>query len=405
MRIPGLNVFRCPGRYTLLTSMGLCLLAGRGFDRSVSGRQFWYGFALAAAFAGAAVAWVVIWSSRPEVLVALNDNVRTTRIVAGVAAWLIALGVVATWRAGRASQWVPLLVTACELAWLFYGGYTRWDLSVRLPDDSPVLRRLVQEPGVGLVAGWVQDLPVRIGLTTGDPYLGITAPQPNNLLEAAALPERAPSPYRLLMLRFGVTHGIFEDDVRLVAGDVLYRGNDPTLDLLLPRRKQSGRRIWRLERYAGALPEARAAVNVREVRDWATMVSATRHTLDPNIVWFLSTDRPETPPGPRGHSARVVRWDGLSGEIEHDGTCDLVLRRAAYPGWTAQLDNGRAALIIPADGGLQSIRLPGSGLTRITLNYRPALLWPAVGVSLMSVAACVTVLCASAVRLARSPRT
>ena len=44
-------------------------------------------------------------------------------------------------------------------------------------------------------------------------------------------------PFRLLMLRFGVTHGIFEADVQLVPGEEIYRGEDPALDLRLPRRK------------------------------------------------------------------------------------------------------------------------------------------------------------------------
>ncbi len=328
-----------------------------------------------------------------------------TRIAAGLATWLIALGVVAAWRVGRASPWVPLLVAACELAVLFHGGYTRWGWSVRFPDDSPVFRRLAQESGVGLVAGWVQDLPVRIGLTTGDPYVGINAPQPNPALEVAALPERAPLPLRLLMLRFGVTHGVFEGDVQLMPGEVIFRGEDHTLDLLLPRRKQPGHRVWRLERYADVVPEARAALDVREVGDWSAMVFATTETLDPKIVWFLRTDRPETLPGPRARSARVVRWNGLSGEVEHDGICDLVLRRAFYPGWTAQLDGDRDARIVPADGGLQSIRLPGSGLTRVTVSYRPMLLGPAASVSLIAVVASVTILAVSVVRFVRRPRT
>lgn len=180
-----------------------------------------------------------------------------------------------------------------------------------------------------------------------------------------------------------------------MAGETIYRGEDHILDLLLARRKKTGRRIWRLERYARTVPEARAAVEVREVSNWARMVSATEDTLNPSIVWLLQSDRTQTSPEPRARLARVIGWDGLSGEVERDGTCDLVLRRAYYPGWTAQLDGSQAARIVSADGGLQSIRLPGSGTTRISVSYRPTRLWPAVGVSLLAVTASVVVLTAS----------
>jgi hypothetical protein len=91
--------------------------------------------------------------------------------------------------------------------------------------------------------------------------------------------------------------------------------------------------------------------------------------------------------------------------VEHDGTCDLVIRRAYYPGWTARLDEVRPARIIPADGGLQSIRLPGSGITRVSVNYHSTLLWPAGGVSLVAVGVAMGVLAVPlAVRLTHQAR-
>src|SRR5262249_24620882 len=78
--------------------------------------------------------------------------------------------------------------------------------------------------------------------------------------------------------------------------------------------------------------------------------------------------------------------------------CDLVLRRACYPGWTACLDGARPARIVPADGGLQSIRLEGSGVTRVELCYRPTFLRPAGCVSIAAVAPAAGILLTSAVR-------
>ena len=40
LAVPGLGYFRVPARYTLLTSLGAAILAGEGFDRSISKVRF-----------------------------------------------------------------------------------------------------------------------------------------------------------------------------------------------------------------------------------------------------------------------------------------------------------------------------------------------------------------------------
>ena len=40
LHLPALGYFRAPARYTLLTSLGLALLAGQGLDRATSPRRF-----------------------------------------------------------------------------------------------------------------------------------------------------------------------------------------------------------------------------------------------------------------------------------------------------------------------------------------------------------------------------
>ena len=52
------------------------------------------------------------------------------------------------------------------------------------PAESPVLRRLLAETDVGLVAGRLENLPARAGLPAASPTLGIPAPPPNYLLQA-----------------------------------------------------------------------------------------------------------------------------------------------------------------------------------------------------------------------------
>ena len=58
LQVPGLGWFRAPARYTLLTSFGLVLFAGRGLDHAIARRPFRTGLLLATLVA--VVAW--IWS-------------------------------------------------------------------------------------------------------------------------------------------------------------------------------------------------------------------------------------------------------------------------------------------------------------------------------------------------------
>ena len=70
--------------------------------------------------------------------------------------------------------------------------------------------------------------------------------------------------------------------------------------------------------------------------------------------------------------------------MDHDGTCDLIFRRTYAPGWTARIDAAPPIPVVPVDGGLQSVRLTGSGRTEVALTYRPPHRTSALVVSLMS---------------------
>ncbi|WP_156512937.1 hypothetical protein [Planctomyces sp. SH-PL62] len=49
--VPGMGLFRAPGRFLAVTSLGLALIAGRGLDRGGSRAPAWFGLVLAIAFA------------------------------------------------------------------------------------------------------------------------------------------------------------------------------------------------------------------------------------------------------------------------------------------------------------------------------------------------------------------
>ena len=385
LKFPGLGLFRAPGRYTLFTTLGLCLLAGRGFDHVLSARRFWIGFCSAIAFAITALGWSVYWSAKLDLSDIMGNDSRITYLASGTLTWVFALAIVWALRSRRVSFRVPFLLVACELAYLFYHGPTPFGRPIRFPEDSPALRRLSLEKDVGLVAGWLCNLPIRMGYRAADPYVGITPPPPNYLLAGAAHPKQVKYDFRPWMHRLGVTHGVIESTQPFPPGEILWVGEDPVLDRILPRADDTpSKRIFRVERYRDAFPEAHAAVEVGVAEDWYRIFPRLTESASLEKVWFLRDQLPPTPPGSRAKRAKVVRWDGRSGEVEHDGTCDLVLRRAYYPGWTATINEGPEFPMGQADGGLLSVRLPGAGVSRVKVSYRPTGLYRYGSVSVIA---------------------
>jgi hypothetical protein len=378
LRLPGFGHFRAPGRYTLLTCLGLSLLAGRGFDRGLPPRRFWLGVALAVLLAVTGFAWGMSWIDRPDVRELLGGHGGLDYLVGGLAAWCLGLVAVVAWRRGKSASgpWAPFVVAAAELVVLYHSGTTPWGWSIRFPETSPVFQRLLRESTVGLIAGRIHSLPVRAGLTPAYPYLSIFPPPPNYLLESSMFADKYSASLLPWLNRSGVTHGIFLGKEIFRPSETLYLGPDPALDAIIPYEGSTrpGPRLWRLERYEGAYPPAHLSRTVRVAADWYEMYPALSQADNPDDVWFLQADLPPDPPGPRARNARLLRWDGRSGEVEHDGTIDLVMRRTFYPGWTARLDDGPPVPVVPADGGFQSVRIPGSGTTRVTVSYRPTLL-------------------------------
>jgi hypothetical protein len=404
LKLPILGHFRAPGRYTLLTSLGLCLLAGRGFDRLLDARRFWTGYGIAIVLGLVSIGWGFVWSQWPEVRNAMGEGSAEGFLLVGEVTWIVSLVVVGLWRTGKLSPWVPFLLTVCELAYLYHHGTTPWGKAVRFPEESPVFARLRSETDVGLIAGDLQDLPARVGMAAAYPNLGIIAPPPNYLLEMSRSPTGDPAINRRSR-RFGVTHGVFEGNVPSRVCEILYVGPDPALDAMLPSKPETKfPRVWRVERYLDVFPEVRCARKVRLQEDWSRMYPAISTSDDPDVVEFLERDLPPDPPGPRATSARTLRWDGRGGEFEHDGTFDLVIRRTYVPGWVASINDGPSVPVVPVEGGLQSIRVPGAGKSRIRLSYEPIWLKRGAVISLTAVSAALMVVGFSVVGSLKRPR-
>ena len=132
------------------------------------------------------------------------------RFAAAGLAWGLGLVAIVAWRRNWLGAWAPLSVTLLELCVLFFVGPVEWGRHVPLIEVSPVLRHLASLPAAGLVGGRLLNLPMDVGQTIAYPYLGITPPPPNYLLEAATSPPgKNDDVERRWQRRFGVTHGVW----------------------------------------------------------------------------------------------------------------------------------------------------------------------------------------------------
>jgi hypothetical protein len=396
LQIPGLGTFRAPARYTLLTSLGLVLFAGRGLDlgRSISPRRFWGALALAVAFGGVAWWWSLRLAQDPEFRAALGEDTLVARFAGTGLAWALGLAATVAWRLGRVGAWAPVALAAVELAVLFFVGPSWWAWDARLPGSSPVLRRLVEAGETGLVAGRLLNVPVDAGLTTAFPNLGIVPPPPNYLLEPAMRPPGTNNAVeRRWQRRFGVTHGIWAADDDVVGMEVLAVMPDPGLDRVMASvPRLHGRGPWKLVRDPGAFPAARVALRVREADGWGPLYTTLSHGDLADEAWFLAEDGAPRLTGPPAGTARVRSWDRRAAVVEHDGSCVLILRRTYYPGWSYRIDGGPEHPVLKVDGGLHGIPLAGSGIHRVEVRYRPTGLRQAVRISMAALGAAVLVL-------------
>ena len=416
LMLPGVGWFRAPARYTLLTSLGLTLLAGRGLDRSISPARFWGGLGVAIVIGAGSWIWSIALSRDPLFQSGLGSSTLPLRFGSAAVFWCLSLIAIIAWRKRSVGSWAPLTVLAVELCGLFYLGPIPWAWSVGLPQASRMLERLAREPGVGLVAGQMQNLPVLTGQAAAYPALGITPPPPNYLLESASKPPGNLTTGNLRwQRRFGVTHGVWAEGDDIRGTEVLAELDDPVLEQLLQQSKQDSQGArWRLVRYPKPPPFAWVALRAFEVGSWESLFATLNLEDQPGEAWFIHAEGPPeirsrhssedfltknlTPKaidieiGPPAETAQLKAWNDRTFVVEHDGTCYLVVRRTYYPGWFYQINDGPERPVLKVNGGLHCVPLIGTGTSRVTFRYRPPGLRLGVAVSLGSTAAALVVL-------------
>jgi len=410
--LPGIGYFRVPARYTLLTSLGLALLAGEGFDPTISKTRFRLGLAASFVFGGYAALAAFLWARWPSVHLGPRLGGFPPGILWAALAWFAAGLIVFCWRSRRLGAWAPPAAAAVELGILFYLGTTQWGWAIALPGQSTVLGELLRWQPAGLIGGQTENLPVRAGLGTGNPYIGFSHPHPNR--ELALLQERlfrgdagtvldelrAAVPRRWLK-RYRVAYIVGSHRSILGLGQEVGRWRDPALDRIVPRSPtEPATRAWSIVQLDEPFPQARVASRAATAPHRRGLVMRLSYFDDLDVAWFLAEDG--IPARPDARFARLISWNGSAAEVEHDGPCDLVIARTFDPGWRARINGGREHPVLPVDAGFQAVRINGSGTDRVALRYQPPriLIWAST--SLLAAALLISTLIAALVSSLRS---
>jgi hypothetical protein len=386
LQLPGLGWFRAPARYTLLTSLGLALFAGRGLDHLIAPWRFWRGFAISMLVGAGAWVWASYWASSDHVQNGLGAHTIVTRFVTAGLAWAFGIGAIIGWRLKRVGAWFVLSITALELGVLFYTGSVQWHWAIDTQQASPVLARLAALDRSGLIAGRTLNLPVMVGQTTVYPNLGITPPPPNYLLQPATLPPAHNTPAeRRWQRRFGVTYGVWGSADNVEGTEIMAEIADPVLDELMMGSSSShrgGLGPWKLVKEMNPFPAAWISRRIRTTPKWGVLYTELSVADALDDAWFLDSDVPVPVAGPRAQVVKVESWDGQTATVSHDGNCILILRRIYYPGWIYQINGGPEQPVLRVNGGLQGIQLTGEGQNRVIVRYQPTGLCWAIAVSL-----------------------
>lgn len=194
IEIPGMGLFRCPGRYGVLAHLGLALAAARGWGRWPNAGSI---VAILATFGGSA--WFLRgFLNKPLIAPGIGAKLPVVEsstqmagfidpliyIVALVSFYLFAILILLSLTRPKLKVLLFLLATG-ELTFFYFAGPTRWGWSLGLPDSSPLLTRLAEESANGpfMVGGKLDNTPVTAGLTTAAAYFGVAMPPANEFLK------------------------------------------------------------------------------------------------------------------------------------------------------------------------------------------------------------------------------
>ncbi len=341
LKAPGIGWFRCPARYSLIATLGLSLLAGKGFDTAIDRRRFAAGLALAAFVAILGVDRAVVLAQKSGLVDSFQNGGLGTRIGLACFAWFVGFVVLMFWKKRLAHASVVVVFTLIELSILFFTSTTEWGRHIRIPSESRIMLRLMNEPNVYRVAGRLDDLPVSAGLTAADPYLAARLSGPNLWLARANVRAKLNDPVvKRWLRRYGVSHGVWAEPIPLEAATEVWSAEDQILDFLAPRSRDTPvERRWRVVRYSDPAPPARVALQCFTLES-AERIYTELSLADHRDLVFIETKDP-LPPRPRGRLASTARVVNFDGRREPSSTTAIVCW--SYPALTTKAGPRKSA--------------------------------------------------------------
>lgn len=427
IEIPGLGLFRCPGRYGVLAHLGLALAAARGWGRWPNAGSF---IAILTTFAGSA--WFLRgFLSKPLIAPGLGAKLP---VVDSAAKWagftdpivfVVALvsfdffAILILLSLTRPKLKVLLfLVSTSELTFFYFAGPTRWGWSLGLPESSPLLTRLAEESANGpvMVGGKLDNVPVTAGATTAAAYFGIKMPPANEMLKSRTevtttsinrtRGAKEQDPYLRMGVRYSIvgfrpSPGSWIETAKAFPNDPLSEAIPKTIagqrtlhlsDHLkpgsnLPAWASTARGFTIARDHFGAFeqlfanPTIAAFERRHEIqrKEFADRALLTPDGLDPDATVTVDRSR-------------------LALSVRHSRSALIILRRTYDDGWLAiDESTGVQYPILPVFGGLQAIVVPRTAAdnemkeTKIRLKYRPASLNWTIPASVIS-SICVIIL-------------
>jgi Bacterial membrane protein YfhO len=373
-RIPGFNFFQDPGRYGVITTFAVGILAGRGLDRLRETGSLWISVAVLVGFAGAM--WTALeLTAQGQTLVTetalpspftlgpftLTDGAVTSLILLGLVAIVVSTLALQLRPASESTLSTPLaratltgcvlLVTALDL-WIvsrvfLFSGYTQMvdDPPINHLDQSPIQQILgrdggvdrVYEPqGLGNLLTVFDTAKTPVYLTFGpEAYVN-----PQLVMPASPLSKKID-----WLRRAGVTHVLSSGPLDGTQWPVrpVWAGRDPVLSPAAVRREPLY--LYELEGSRG------------------------------RVAWQK--------PGP-DHMARVVayRSDRIDVDARSPDGGRLILTDLMYPGWTVTVD-GKPAEPIVFEGMFRSVDVP-AGEHKVVWCYRPRSVYWGMAVSVLT---------------------
>jgi len=410
IELPGMGLFRCPGRYAVMAHLGLALAAARGWGRwpnagslaailGTFGGSAWYlkNF-LNKPLTAPGMGMKLPVLDRPSPIAGFPD--WPTFGLALVSFFLAAMLIVLSKNRPKLRLLIFLASTA-ELTGFYFAGPTRWGWSLGLPESSRLMSHLAEAAKtapVVVMSPYLDNMPVSGGVTTLSAYFGVAMPPPNNYLrdssEGLLNKDRIGSDNfaEEYLGRIGASHIVRVKQV----GDSTAFPDDPIAAAgqgasLKPRTLY----LKKLDPPTGfGPPWCWTAETIAEPRD-GPYEAFGRMVGKPRSVPFTS----DADIGPYRKSLNdldpnaIVTFDESRCrlDVRHTGTALVILKRTFDDGWHA-IDEatGKEFPILPVFGGIQAIVVSAgneaadSKETVIRLHYRPASLTYTVPASLAS---------------------